>query len=185
MTAKKKGSASHSFSLNEIKLGEIIVDTRETTPLFECPPSIKGTLHNGDYSLRGFEDVIAIERKSISDLLGSVGQRRKHFLMQVRRCSQVEGCILIEGSIRAVLGYKPRGKMNGRNALAALMSWSVAYGIPVFFADGLLEAQGVAISWMKFARRKICEGGQYRHLGLICSCGGGANIGHKGNCKWQ
>ncbi len=181
----EKGDTSHTFSIDEVKLGEIIVDTRETVPLFECPPCTRGTLRNGDYSLRGFEDVIAIERKSISDLFGSVGNGRKRFLMQVRRCSSVEGCVLIEGSIRAVLHHKPRGKMDGRNAMATLLSWSVAYRIPVFFADGLIEAQGVAISWMKFARRKICEGSKYRHLGHICSCGGGIHIGHKGTCKWR
>lgn len=180
-----KSPVPPTISLDTIKMSEIVVDTRETTPLWSVPPCESKTLHNGDYSLVGFEDLIAVERKSIPDLINSVGEGRERFIRQVRRCSQVEGCVLIEGSIRAVLGHVPRGQMNGRRALATLMSWSQAYSIPVFFADGLVEAQGVALSWMKFARRKICEGSKFRHAQPICSCGGGTTISHGGRCKWK
>jgi ERCC4-type nuclease len=176
---------SRPFLLSEIEMGDIIVDTRETVPLFDCPPCTSATLKTGDYSLRGFENLIAIERKGIGDLFSSIGQGRDRFLRQVRRCSKVEGCVLIEGSVRAILGHKPYGKMTGKNAMATLMSWSVAYSIPVFFADGQLEAQGMAILWMKFARRKICEGSRYRHSGSVCSCGGGVSTGHGKTCKWS
>lgn len=52
----------------------IIVDTREQTPL-PFPPSVpteRGTLKQGDYSVKGYEDSFAVERKSLEDLIGSL-----------------------------------------------------------------------------------------------------------------
>jgi DNA excision repair protein ERCC-4 len=54
-----------------------IVDTREQLPLDLAPLAVEvGTLATGDYSVRGLVDVIAIERKSLPDLLGCIGQDR-------------------------------------------------------------------------------------------------------------
>src|SRR5690606_8361398 len=49
----------------------IVVDTREQQPLpFSRLKSERGTLATGDYSFRGGEEVFAIERKSVADLVG-------------------------------------------------------------------------------------------------------------------
>jgi ERCC4-type nuclease len=59
----------------------ILIDTREQAPLdFSRWPGVTvevGTLNAGDYSLRGLEDRFALERKSISDLVGSVTTGRE------------------------------------------------------------------------------------------------------------
>ena len=55
-----------------------IIDTREQLPLDLSPlQSVAGSLTTGDYSVRGLESIIAIERKGLSDLLGCVGQERE------------------------------------------------------------------------------------------------------------
>jgi len=61
---------------SELKLENItaICDTREQRPLNLAPLQVvTGTLATGDYSVQGLENIVAIERKSLSDLLGCVG----------------------------------------------------------------------------------------------------------------
>jgi ERCC4-type nuclease len=70
---------------------KIIIDSREQPPLcFTRLPSIRGTLYSGDYSLAGLEDIFAIERKSVDDLVGCcvAGQRERfeHELHRMRGC---------------------------------------------------------------------------------------------------
>ncbi|HAB17515.1 MAG TPA: hypothetical protein PLX89_07505 [Verrucomicrobiota bacterium] len=55
---------------------QIIVDSREQCPLvFRNLPSAVGTLITGDYSFAGAEELFAIERKSIADLVASVSAK--------------------------------------------------------------------------------------------------------------
>ena len=52
----------------------IVIDSREQKP-FRFSPGIEtvtAALKAADYSLLGLEDDVAIERKSLSDLLGSI-----------------------------------------------------------------------------------------------------------------
>lgn len=61
----------------------LIIDTREQSPLFvgRIPKGLNiqsGTLKHGDYSIKGLEDKVCIERKQISDFLSYIGTERKH-----------------------------------------------------------------------------------------------------------
>ena len=38
-----------------------------------------GVLKAGDYTIAGLEDVVVVERKSIKDLFGTLGQHRDRF----------------------------------------------------------------------------------------------------------
>ena len=63
-----------------------IIDTREQLPLDLSPlASIRGTLQTGDYSVRGLENVVAIERKSLDDLLACCGRERDRFEKEIQR----------------------------------------------------------------------------------------------------
>ena len=64
----------------------LLIDTREQAPLsFTTFPSEVSTLPTGDYSVRGLEDTIAVERKSVSDLIGSLTSGRERFQREVQR----------------------------------------------------------------------------------------------------
>ena len=65
----------------------IIIDTREQLP-FEFEMSETKTLNIGDYSIAGFEDNIAIERKSITDAVGSVLGGMKRFLREIKSAKE-------------------------------------------------------------------------------------------------
>ena len=63
-----------------------VVFSREQLPL-DLPPlnTVNGTLTTGDYSVSGLEDVIAVERKSLPDLVACVGRERERFDREVQR----------------------------------------------------------------------------------------------------
>jgi ERCC4-type nuclease len=65
----------------------ILIDTREQTPLkFTRLHAQRGTLQTGDYSFVGGQDLLAIERKTIADLVGCcVGNNRERFFRELHR----------------------------------------------------------------------------------------------------
>ena len=84
-----------TFELPALKhLGElsgvrptIVIDTREQDPLvFSRLPAIRGTLQSGDYSIAGLTELFAIERKTVSDLVGCcMGENRDRFERELHR----------------------------------------------------------------------------------------------------
>ena len=65
----------------------ILVDTREQRPwqFPHCFMTESATLATGDYSVKGLTDEVAIERKSLADLLACVGRERDRFEREVHR----------------------------------------------------------------------------------------------------
>lgn len=60
----------------------LIIDSREQAPYDFATYDVDtepGTLHTGDYSLAGFEDRVAIERKSLDDLIACLCVGRERF----------------------------------------------------------------------------------------------------------
>ena len=147
-----------------------IFDTREQLPLdLGEIPSIRGTLATGDYSVVGLEHVIAVERKSLDDLLGCVGNDRERF---DRECQRLLGyptrAIVVEASwsnLESGLGLdgKPwRSQVTPAAALGSVLGWACR-GIPIFMI-GDHERAGKYVSRLLFlaARRR------WRELQTFC-----------------
>ena len=91
----------------------VIVDTREQTPFhflnidpWPIVPVSHATLKTGDYSLRGYESRLTIERKSIGDFLGSISADRDRFEREFERMAEMEfAAVVIEGEL-SDSGYK-------------------------------------------------------------------------------
>lgn len=66
-------------------LPRIIVDSRDQTPLRFSFPTTTGGLQTGDYTLEGLEEDIAIERKTVADLAGSLSSGRERFSREIHR----------------------------------------------------------------------------------------------------
>src|SRR5262245_53638406 len=77
-----------------------IIDTREQHELNLAPlPTERGTLATGDYSVKGLERIIAIERKSLADLLACCGVERERFDREVQRLlAYPVRCLVIESN---------------------------------------------------------------------------------------
>ncbi len=96
----------------------IVVDTREQKPWtfqgFEADARDKyaeilvqterGTLVTGDYSIKGLEDRVTIERKSLNDAFGTFGGDRDRWERELCRLQEV-GCasVIVEAGWSSVL----------------------------------------------------------------------------------
>jgi DNA excision repair protein ERCC-4 len=113
-----------------------LVDTREQAPLELAPlASEAATLATGDYSLRGLEHVIAVERKSLPDLLGCVGRERERFDREVQRLlAYPVRALVVESSWQQIESGGWRGEILPQAVLGSLLGW-IALGLPVIMAE--------------------------------------------------
>ncbi len=101
-----------------------ICDTKEQAPLDLLLPTIKASLYTGDYSVRGLEKTICVERKSLADLVGCCGQYRERFDKCIERMRGYETRVLvIESSWGAIELGQWRSQLKPTQVKAALFSW--------------------------------------------------------------
>ena len=112
----------------------MVIDTREKRP-YRFKDSVRGTLRTGDYSLLGYEEQVAIERKSKTDAYTSLGAARRRFQREMERLGQLRyAAVVVESTVSGFLLPPVLSRMNPRSAIASLLSWSVRYGVHIFFA---------------------------------------------------
>ena len=139
---------------------KIVVDRREQKPLDFIGESEVGSLVTGDYSLKGFEDIIAIERKSLSDLMGSMTSGRDRLNREFQRSKGLEYFgLVVESDFTEISKGNYRSKMAPTAAVASLLSFSVKYRIPIFFVKDRQEAatvvEGLLRQYLRQFEKKI------------------------------
>lgn len=90
----------------------VIKDTREQDGWFftsydRCEGMEVNTLHTGDYTLKGFEDVVCVERKaSVSEIATNLGKKKKAFYNEMERMRDFNfRYLLLEFSALDVIDY--------------------------------------------------------------------------------
>jgi ERCC4-type nuclease len=131
----------------------IIVDTREKRPwTFERFGAVsrRGTLKSGDYSLEGFQGSgIAIERKSFTDLYGSMTAGRLRFYAELGRLGEFGlAALIVEADEEMVLRGSGRTCVNPGRMLKTLYAWCCAFKIQVHFCANAYEAEAKAYRLM-------------------------------------
>ena len=136
-----------------------LIDTREQLPLCLDPLRTKqATLVTGDYSVRGLEGIVAIERKSLSDLLCCVGRERERFDREVQRLlAYPVRALVIESSWSALERGQWRSQITPQAAIGSCLGW-ITSGLPVIMAGDHARA-GRFVSRLLFtaARRRWRE----------------------------
>jgi DNA excision repair protein ERCC-4 len=109
-----------------------VIDTREQYPLDLSPLKMAtGTLTTGDYSVVGLENIIAIERKSLDDLLCCVGRERERFDREVQRLlAYPVRALVIESGWQALERGEWRSEVSPGQAIGSVLSW-IGQGLPV------------------------------------------------------
>lgn len=122
---------------------QIAVDTREQVPyLFKeikCDkrlgkgmmqvPVVTSTLRSGDYSIVGFTDKVAIERKGIDDLCGTLTSGRMRFVRELERLNEMEvAWVVTEVSFdQLVSGFEAHSKVNLKTLWRSAMAFQVRF----------------------------------------------------------
>ena len=113
----------------------IIVDSREQLP-YEYTNSVRERLPTGDYSAKGYESEIVIERKTKNDIYGSLGKGRERFEQECERMLTYKyRAIIIESDLDTLLQPPLNTKMNPKVIINTLISWSIKYDIHVYFCS--------------------------------------------------
>ena len=114
----------------------IIRDTREQAGYdFACitpPPVVNvATLTTGDYSLKGLENQITIERKNLSDAFGTFGRGRARWERELERMAGYQfAAVVIEGDWNAIVRRPPaRSRLNPKTVVASIAAWSQRYRV--------------------------------------------------------
>ena len=113
---------------------KILVDTREHLPYAFDTPSEIGTVPVGDYSIAGLESCVAIERKTLDDLIGCLTAGRERFERELHKGRALDYfALVVEGSLSDIAKGQYRSKMQSKAAVQSLMAFSVRYRLPIFF----------------------------------------------------
>lgn len=145
---------------------KVIKDTREQngwffSPYDKCQGMEVKTLHTGDYTIEGFEDVVCVERKGcVSEIAMNLGKKKNAFQAEMQRMKDYEFSFLIcEFDMDDILKY-PEGssvpkslrdkvKVTGKYILKCLMEFQVYYDTKIMLCGNKNNAFLVCNSLFK------------------------------------
>lgn len=138
------------------------MDSREQNPfLFEGYQAMPepATLPVGDYSLPGFEERAAVERKSLDDLIGCLmGKDRERFEKELARGRHYDlFVVVVEASLADVSQGCYRSDMRPQAALQSIIAFQVRYRVPFVWAGNRAGAEYVTFSMLQKYLREIEE----------------------------
>lgn len=110
---------------------------------------LKGALPEGDYAAHlvcedGPEATAVIERKSLSDLYGSLTHNRERFERELERLRPYGfKALIVEGDLPAIArgGLRPDSQVNPRSIVASLIAFSQRFNVHVVFAGDRRHAE--------------------------------------------
>ncbi len=106
----------------------IKIDSREQQPYSFDGPVEVGALSTGDYSICGLENHVAIERKTLDDLIGCLTQGRERFERELHRGRALDYfAVVVETSLSAIANGRYRSKMLPKSAIQSLLTFSIRY----------------------------------------------------------
>jgi ERCC4-type nuclease len=130
----------------------ILVDSREQTPF--CFSSNvdtqRATLPTSDYSLAGATELIALERKSLSDLVMSCASKERERYMDCMRrlgADYQHKAVIVEGCANDIWNGIYRSQASPKSVIATTLAIHIDYGVPVIWAGDRQQAAWTC-EWM-------------------------------------
>ncbi len=157
----------------------IIIDRREQVmlPFAENVRTERGTLYSGDFSVKGLEHLISIERKSLNDAIGSLTSGRERFERELHRLRGFRfRRLLVVGARADIERGNYRSKASPKSILASLNAFEVRYDIPVVFASER-DAAALVVRWCYWFAREVGKDAERCKRGLTPADGGATVAG--------
>lgn len=129
-------------------------DSREQRPYEFKTPSQVGTLPTGDYSICGLEDHVAIERKTLDDLIGCLTKDRDRFERELFKGKALDYfALVVESTLSDLANGEYKSQMSPKSAIQSLLAFSIRYRLPVWFCESRAYGQRITESLLcKYAR---------------------------------
>lgn len=143
----------------------ILTDTREQAPFpfagerYASDTVEQASLTVGDYSLAGLADRVAVERKSLADLVQCLGRERERFERELARGAALDAfCVVVEACFLDLARGKYRSRMQPHAACQSIAAFSARYRVPFLFAGTRPAAEYLTWSFL----RQYLEGARRR-----------------------
>lgn len=131
-----------------------VAETIDGVPTIMPLRTVTASLETGDYSILGAENLIAVERKSLPDLIGVIGSGRKRFDKEIQRLlSHPARCVIVEAHISSLELGQWRGGVTIPAAIGSVMGWMEA-GVPFIFAGDRRAAALYCARFLYVAARR-------------------------------
>ena len=94
----------------------------------------KAVLKTGDYTVEGLESRVAIERKSLADLYGTLGQHRERFEREHQRLAAMDfAAVVVEADWYTILNAAPVfSSLSPKTVYRTILSWTMRFGVTWF-----------------------------------------------------
>jgi hypothetical protein len=152
----------------------IVTDSREQCPFaFEheryAGTTIEaGTLTVGDYSLAGLTDRVAVERKSLPDLVACLSRERERFERELQRAAALDAfCVAVEASFSELANGQYRSQLNSHSACQSIAAFTARYRIPFVFCGSRPAAEYFVHSFL----RQYLESARKRWKSIVVAHG--------------
>ncbi len=155
---------------------KIVIDTREQEPFtfrhkrYEVTTE-PGTLAVGDYSLAGLTDRVAVERKSLPDLVQCLGRERERFERELARGAALDAfAVVCEASWLDLSRGGYRSRLNPHAACQSVLAFAGRYRLPFLFAGSRSAAEYMTWGFL----RQYLEGARKRWKAIATAQGDAA-----------
>jgi ERCC4-type nuclease len=130
----------------------LVRDTREQLPLRteRYLPTTTGTLYSADYSVLGFEEAFAVERKSLADLCGSLTVGRGRFEHELHRMRGYRFKRLLIVGDPAQVGIATRSKIRPGSVFGSLAAYEARFDVPVIWENCEDRAARLVCRWAHY-----------------------------------
>jgi ERCC4-type nuclease len=140
----------------------VLIDSREQAPYrftnYDVTPEVVA-LPVGDYSLPGFQDRVAIERKELNDLIGCLmNGNRERFERELYKARYYDlFAVVIEAPLSAVSQGEYRSEMRPHAALQSILTFQVRYKVAFVWAGNRAGAEYIVHGLLSKYLREIGE----------------------------
>ena len=107
-------------------------------------------MKTADYTIHHHEDSFLIERKSISDLVGTLTRGRRRFVSELRRMDGLDfSAVVVEGSHEDMIAYThQRSEATPQAVHASYLALSMRFGTKWYWLADAQAAERVALQLM-------------------------------------
>jgi len=134
----------------------ILIDSREQAPfgfkgeVYAGTICEVGALQSGDYSLCGLADKVAVERKSLADLVACLGRERDRFERELQRAQGLEAfLVVVEAPFEDLAKGNYRSKLSPHAAAQSVFAFASRYNTGFHFAGSRAAAEYSCWSFLR------------------------------------
>lgn len=144
----------------------VIADTREQRPWSLDPSRFvleRAPLQTGDYTVKGLEARLRIERKSLGDAVGTFISDWLRFRKELYRLAFFDvACIVVEADLSDVYAHRYESDAAPDSVIGRANAIYLDHGVPVFWWGNRAGCVGMVESFLALAVKKLAVPGAAR-----------------------